>query len=502
MEVSLESIDARGLALQWPTAEGEDGPGVHVAEALGLTGRLQSAGEHSVLRDCRAEALVLDLLQLVFGTLLIREGERARFTDITLGYDAMPGETHFDASAATMRSRRLVVEIPTMRLAAGVEAEGFRVGSSEDEGTIRADSVRFRDFRVELEGVSAHFSELEATDFYVSWDEDHIRYGGKGLSCPRAVVETPSGVVTLGAIRIASLDNVDTGWAAEGLAVGEASVELDLGGGSTDPPVETDGEATALPPSPTILDGVTGRLAANVHTVLAVPLIERRAATHKPKLLVEDGLLHFPSLLEGLSFLEESLLSFRVHEGALELDIHPPLLPNLRRPLVRWPLPPEERMLAAQDQIRLRRLLFGWQPAAGEDEPAPESAADLERSNQEGEAVQLERLVIDDIDVEARIDDTGSQPGPLPRVAIDRVHLGGTVRWEADDPGRPGELAVEVSGLQASLEDFPLGEYLASVADLHGGLSSRVLLAGTSPSGVRLSLDALEARSLRAWPSP
>lgn len=502
MEVSLESIDARGLALQWPTAEGEDGPGVHVAETLALTGRLQSAGEHTVLKDCRAEALVLDLLQLVFGTLIIREGERARFTDITLGYDAMPGETHFDVAAGTMVSRRLVVEIPSMRLAAGVEAEGFRVASSTEEGTIGADSVRFRDFRVELEGVSAHFSELEATDFYVSWDEDHIRYGGKGLSCPRAVLETPSGVVTLGAIAIESLDNVDTGWAAEGLAVGEASVEIDLGGGAADPPVESDGEATALPPSPTILDGVTGRVAANVHTVLAVPFIERRAATHKPKLLVEDGLLHFPSLLEGLSFLEESLLSFRVHEGALELDIHPPLLPNLRRPLVRWPLPPEERMLAAQDQVRLRRLLFGWQPAKDEDEPAPESAADLEGSNEEGESVQLARIVVDDLDLEARIEDTGPQPGPLPRMAIDRVHLGGTVRWEADHPDRPGELAVEASGLQASLDDFPLGDFLASVQDLRGGLSSRVLLAGTRPSGVRLTLEALGARSLRAWPSP
>lgn len=388
------------------------------------------------------------------------------------------------AETATLADLELVLGGRTLR--AQARADGLHYTRSPDgqsELSIRAlsfeslhlheDALTLRASAVLLGALAASFGAgpLALTVGELAADALSLRAGGIQLDAPKASAAAlsigPAGV-TLGT-----------------LAAEQAGLMWRAGPPATTPP-------TARPPLDWhLLDGLQGKLHADLNVIARIPVLGRRDATHRFRIPIQGGALNYRALLNDLAFLEGAFLDFAVSGGALVLQRDIPLVPDIPKPIVSFSLDPDGLALARQDLVPLRALT---QPRlAASDEPEP--------TEKKPSSVALERLHAKEIDLEVALHRDPGAPaleGLVPQLVFGGLRVQGAVLVQPGQEPAPSELTVHAHALSLALRGLPLGPRALHLGALTlARLDHTVLtLLGPRPHALRASLHSLLLHSL------
>lgn len=545
MKITLEGLDGRNFTLRLP----RDAGGEHVI-ALHDTRRLRGLYDHDAARfsldPVEADALTGEVAWvLAAGTLHLGGPAALGATRLDLEIrrdDQRPGVTG-SASCASL-------DAPVTRLhRAGLELYGGLAFTALDArydvaadawdltaetlgargASLAQEGLRVRVERLDARAVTARFGDattLAATELSVAGlsltrGELTVAAAGARLTGLRvtrdaaeALVVEAGGVeltdveVTRGQVSARApslrLDALRSG--PDGLSIGQALADalsvaisgLGAGAPAADPtpaaePAPTGGRQ-ALGVDLPFLDHLGGRLEADVVVDMKLPVLERRVATHRLRLDLREGALDFKQLEGGLSPLENAILDFEVVDAGLELELDAVLV---KRQLVLWPLDAEGQRLAREGRVRLRTFA----------QPTVAARAPSARDEEGGDApVALRRLEVQNLRAELALSGASSLPlaggalrlGAEGAPALGSLHAVGSVVH--DPAAAPPETAVtfELTDLDLGLDALALGDRRLEVARARLGqvVDGRLTLRGVSPTGVAMTLRALDLRGV------
>ena len=361
VKISLDRIDSRALVVDLPGAGDER---VAVRSIVGLQGLLEQAAGRLTLSNVAAEALALDALRVLFGSLALSCGQGATFGDLSVALDQRPDHLVLDVRAASLTMLDLGVVDDDVVVGGGVALVGARLSVRDAEGSLSADAVELAGFRLRIGDLELSADKLSARGVVIRW-------GAAGFSLTADVLEGPALRITSAELRVALSGVRVRSFSLDGaqITVGEAAAET--GSVAISFATETsakgaDASANEAQPEKRdeplldwrVLDALTGQVDVDVEVDLSVPVIGSRNATHRMRVAIDHGALDYRELESNLSTLENALLDFSVRDGVLRLETVNPLFParGHGKPIVVWDLEASDVALAEQGRVRLAVL--------------------------------------------------------------------------------------------------------------------------------------------------
>lgn len=463
MKIALERVDARGIDLD------AGGLSLRVADAANLRGQVVDSDVVA-----KADALLLAAFSIALGDLLLQSATGLRLEGLSLATKTAP-HLAIEASAAVATTDELIVTIDDIIVRGRPRLEGVRLEVRGDEGSLAAERVLLEGFALTIGALALTTPRVTGTAVHIAWGRA-FRLNARTLAAEELEVAQPGVAVRAANVGVTDLA-VHDGISVDRTTVERAEVDLTLGQGSS----VDEGE----PGAPFvfdwgILDFLSGRVDVDVHVDIAVPVIGRRKATHRLRVPIENGIIDYRELERNLANLENALLDFAVREEGLALERVNPIFPmrGHGKPIVVWPLGPEDRALAERDHVRLA-LLSSYEmagpPSSTSDEP---SAISLKKLDLLGLTADLSVAPVE-IPLE----------GPLRLRHVERLEL----RGELHDHG-PGSLAADVSGLALSVRD--LGGLSIDLASAVSIRPISIAFADLRPTEVRLVVEKLALDTL------
>lgn len=513
--IGVEQLGAEGLRVEIDTAAGLTDV-IELAPGGGIRGRYEQDDTSIGLRSIRADSLVVAELAWswssgrALGSLRLRDVEIEATIAIGDNPEGRPGFVGSIRAGAVDGRLQLELGRDTWTVE-GLDLHHFELTASESGAlTLRIGSATVDTVKGVLgpgDSTTADASELELPDG-LAYEAGHLRVG-KVTATSLHVHRTKDGAPAAPT------------WSAEPPSPSPEGIP----DGSASSP----GARPTPAPGDLPLDGLHGRIVANLRTEFTAPVIGRRTSNHEIDLVIEDGIIDYRGLENGLSMLEDMVIDFELEDDALILEKDIPLVPFDNQTLLRWPLDRAGVALAKKGKIRLATLLRPRGPnepdgPASEPEPsasaapaesrpaAPVPAASPAPEPDEPEPkgpVDLHRVDVQGIDVELGvagpfalaaaggfIRSAGSEQ-PLARWLRLQGHLA-----HVPDQAPPGALVLGARDLSLALDGLRLGPRRLDVGtvaidEIEGaGLS----LFGLSPGSLDARLRGLVIRSLALGP--
>lgn len=461
MKIALERVDARGIDLD------AGGLSLRVADASNLRGHVVDADVVA-----KADALVLAAFSIALGDLLLQSATGLRLEGLSIATKAAP-HLAIEASAAVATTDELIVTIDDVIVRGKARLEGVRLEVRGDEGSLAAERVVLEGFALTIGALALTTPRVTGTAVHIAWGKA-FRLNARALLAAELEVAQPGLAVRAANVAVTDLA-VHDGVSIDRTTVERAEVDFAIGSSTSD---EAPGAPFVFDWG--LLDFLSGRADVDVHVDIAVPVIGRRKATHRLRVPIENGIIDYRELERNLANLENALLDFAVRDEGLVLERVNPLFPmrGHGKPIVVWPLGPEDRALAERDHVRLA-LLSSYEmagpPSSTSDGP---SAISLKKLDLLGLAADLSLAPVE-IPLQ----------GSLRPRHVERLEL----RGELHDHG-PGSLAADVSGLALSVRD--LGGLSIDLASAVSIRPVSVAFADLRPTEVRLVVEKLALDTL------
>jgi hypothetical protein len=466
VRIELDGLDSQPLSVDLPPSgpDDEQPQQVRIRAVSQVSGVVAKEPQGLRLSDVRAGRAELDRAVLWFGSVQVAFADGSELSGIGTELQPRNDHVHLDLDVAALSAGRLDVDVVgTAEVGAATELADARLEVRGKKGIVRAPSARFSDFRLKMPAITIEAPSLAATQMEVGWGPGKFLLRAEELRAEELRVSARGTQITLRDVSVAALSVEDGDLAVDRMRVGTARVELDLPEAPVD--VVPDGavaEAAAPgreqgPPilDPHLLDGLAGHLHADLDIATTVPVVQRRRATHRFRIEVDDGAIDYRALEADLALVEEQLLDFSLRDDVLVLELGLPLLPTrgYGKPLVRWPLPADEVALARQRRVRLSRLL---------EPQARRGAGDGDQPAGGGSGESLIELI--ELDLQLRDVDLALRAPPRPLDAVVRslgvgsLRLGGTVQHHRTEGPRPGELSARADALSLELRELPVND--------------------------------------------
>ncbi len=504
---SLDPVEADALTgeVAWVLAEGTlhlGGPAVLGATRLDLDIRRDDATP-GVTGEARCAALDAPVTRLhragleLYGAL--------SFTALDARYDETAGAWSLAMEALGAKGASLARGALQARLDR-LDARAF-AATFGDATSVAADSLTVEGLALTGDGISVLAAGATLTGVRLTRAGDALTVEAAGVALTG--VEITRGQV---AVRAPSLRLDGLRYGPDGLAVGGATAEsiavtVHGLGANGDAPAAS----TGVPEAPTggrrmlgvdlpLLDGVAGRVEADVVVDVKLPVIERREGTHRVRLELREGTIDFKQLERGLSALEDAVIDFEVDDAGLYLEVDAVVV---KRELVRWPLDAEGVRLARQNRVRLRTFA---RPTVAAAAPAP-------RAEGEGPpSVALRRVEVRRLVADLAVKGASTLPvaGGTLRLgdgggdALRALHVSGELVHDATAPSPETAVAVTLEGLDVGVEGMALGGRRFDLARAQVGevAEGRVTFRGFAPTSVALDLRAVALTWLKLGAPP
>ena len=491
MRLQLERIDASGLCIELPGA----GPAqqVSVRRAEALRGCIEQGKGALRLRDVGADKVVLEVLRLVFGSVIVTQSGQGILDGLRVEFESKGDHTVLDM-LSQVRAEQLAIDTGSIHLQGVARIDGMRVRVDGNHGRIEAEYVSLSGFEADVGAARIRADSLVADGLVIAWGDAftlearsvrapalEVEAGGTHLQASELAVEALAqcgSQVTLGG---ASVAKVAIGYAA----VTETAPETGAPPEPEPEPVQPKRDAGDGSFDWRLLDGLRGELGIDLSLDLTVPVIGRRRATHRFRIPIDDGTIDYIELENDLSTLENTLLDFAVRDGALVLERGIPLLPTRGRgkPIVVWKLDEADLRLAQRRRVRLAVLPKAQLAGEPASEPKPERASPP--------SVALRRLGLQNI--RARLGLTaieGPVAGIIRALSFESLALQGEVHHVPGGEPRPGRIKGELTALRTTISGLPLGRSRLHVeqASLVQVSELDVRFAGLRPTEIRLEL--------------
>ena len=195
MRLSLERIDSRTLHLDLGRDER-----LVIAEAEGLRGELETAGDTLKLSGVAAERLVLAALRVLLGELVLSSASGAALSGVRAALTRGEGSLELDAESDVLDARTLAIDIGDVHLDGAAKLSGVRLSVRDGEGSLVAT-------RVELAGFTLRIGDLALTTPALMGDTVTIAWGGEaGFRLTADAMAAPSLGVALEGIALEAQD--------------------------------------------------------------------------------------------------------------------------------------------------------------------------------------------------------------------------------------------------------------------------------------------------------
>ena len=508
MKIALQHLDARGLAVDLPGTRNER---VVVTEAKGLRGILIQGPTGLNLTDVHATQVGLEALRVVLGSVTLSGEAGATLSEVILSLSKDATGLSLEM-AADLDATVLCVETPTLTVRGKARFQGARLRVQGGEGRLTAARATLEGVEFRMKGVTARAPDLRWDGFVLGWGEV-FRLEGARLEATALTVGMPQVALEGREVAVEGFALADGDVSFVGLALGRAEVHVDLKKAEADAAepdaaeadaAETDAHGLAPGGLPLfdlrLLDGISGRVRADVTVDVSVPVIGSRRATHRLRVPLEAGSLDYMALENNLSPLENSILDFAVRDTGLVLERGLPLLPTRGRgkPIVIWDLDGDDLALARSQRVRLAVLPRGRLARNGAD-ASDDEHQDESNGNGNASSIALRHLTVGDLDVSLTLAPPAVPlPAALPYLQFESLTLHGEV---SHDPGLeppPGALQGSLKALAGRLQGLRLGSRQLAVEGLAlaAAESVSVEFAGLRPIDVRAALVGLAIQGL------
>ena len=501
MRIDLRQLTAQGLTLELPgTDPGTGDRRIVVRSADALRGTFTLAKGGWQVGNAACEEVVLEPLSLRFGTVGLALGGVGTLRKVRLGASGVAGTVETTASAEGLEAARLDLSVGPLRLGGQLAAHGFELGIEGASGHVAASEATLSGVELRYGALSLSSPALRIERLQVTWGAGTFR-----LEAKLAQTDVLSGAQDAIALQAAGVVATDIHVAGAEVEVGNvqlASLELAVAlarraRGERGPESATPARERARPLLDYhMLDELFGRIRADVHVDMTVPVIGRRRATHTVRIAVDQGSVDYRALEHSLAALEDSLLDFSLRESALVLELGVPLLSTRGRgkPLMIWDLSEADRVLAEQRRVRLA-VLPQVRMAGGDKSDRP--------SQEPGEKkpsgpIALRAMSIAPLDVELSLRPAAAPSnGALESLTIGQAKLAGELHHVPGAAPRRGRVSVELAELEGALVDLAVGrsalDVTVRVAALQRGELS---FEGLRPTHLQAVLQRVELANL------
>jgi hypothetical protein len=464
MRIELGELSTRGLNLNLPAARaGAPERTLRVLEADGLHGRYDGGK----LTDAGCTRLAIETLHWAFGTVLLDAARGALFGPLEASGQFSAESPSLVLNCAELHAPELALTEGALRLRGALEARGLVVTTGEGVGRLTCREAIFRGFELQSNALRLSLPELRVTELVADWSGEFVLQAGTA-EAPQLSLAQEGATATLHDVAVAALVSAGSRLSLGQLRCGRGELEADLlalRGTAAETPASARGAQSELEAhgnessllsrlDARLLDGLAGRVHADLHVDLNVPILGRRRAKHELRLGVEGGAIDYRALESGLATLEDSLLDFSVRDGALVLERGLPLLRTRGRgkPILLWPLEADDLELARNRRVRLARLPH-FEKADARDEPEQEPSGDDDAS-----AFKLRELTVADIDVAlALMQNPSRSTGVLPELTFSNLTVRGQVEHQPEGPSPLGRVQLGLASLRAQIDELPIG---------------------------------------------
>ncbi|HTU62528.1 MAG TPA: hypothetical protein VMF89_28905, partial [Polyangiales bacterium] len=312
MRVVLSELSSFSGRIELPAKE-QRTPYLDVAQAVRLSGELRQQPEHVELRGAGAELLELKSALLVFGKVAVQAAARLAMRHVTAAFKS-DGALALRIQAELGECAELRLEVGDTAVAGAVTLQGLAVAQEDNAGSFVAASLRIDELTVTWGDIALRAPQLVVDGLRVGWGAPAFELGAarvradaaellfEGVSARVSSFECEGLLVRDGAVEVASLS--------------ASSIEGDVmrpaarreSGQHPEQAAQPHTTRSRIPFADLrLLDGLMGRLNADVHVDATVAIVRRRAL-HKLRAQVQEGSIDFRALEHGLSALEDSLL--------------------------------------------------------------------------------------------------------------------------------------------------------------------------------------------------
>lgn len=497
MKVSLERVDARGLRVEFPGANGES---IAIASASGLVGTLEHHGERLVLSGVAAECVELDALRLLLDGLVLSTESAVALTGLTLALEQSDASLSVDVGASGVAAVDLNVAVEDVVVRGKITLTRAQLSLRGDEGTLSAEQVELAGFLLRIGDLELKAEALSGASVQIGWGAAGFRLSATSIVGPSLLVSSKEDV-RIDAREVASTALVV---ANGGITMGTlvaASAQSSFTLAVAPAPAGAASPASAAPAAAAplfdwgVLDGVSGELDVDLLVDVTVPIIGHRKATHRFRIPIADGALDYRALERNLAKLEDALLDFSVREGMLVLERINPLYPvrGHGKPVVVWDVDALDHELAERDRVRLavlpRARLFEAESSG--DEPSSIALRELAllRINAQLALTPIERPL------------AGPLEGQLRPRRIGSLVLSGNVYYEAqptESAPREGALLGELTDLGLSIVGLSVGASRLDVTSIAAATIAPIEVAfrGASPKAIALGITGLRLEAV------
>jgi hypothetical protein len=474
MRLDLGQLSIQGLALERPSTDANPRPKrVLVQRADALQGVLVQTASAFQLSNVACAELALAQLDWRFGSLQLESEQPTVLTGLAADVGNTAGELELDLALTGLRAQRLSLAIGALTLSARVEAHDLQLQSGPGLASLRAQRALFSELELRTGTLTLTMPELTVSDLLIDWSGDQLRVEARTLSGSTLALERADATLRASELSLTSVRLLGSDVQLNSAQVARLELTLPLSPASSPGPTTRE-PAAPIEPSPAspplfdyaLLDGLAGQLDVDVAVDLAVPYLGRRRATHELRIAIEDGALDYRELERNLAPLEDSLLDFSVREGALVLERGLPMIATRGRgkPIVIWPLGPEDLVLAELQRVRLSVLPTARLASSTDSEP-PE-----EPREEGGSGFRLRHLTLQNIAAALRLTGGTVERGALADLSFENLTVRGTVHHDPEGPKQPGQLDVTLEGLGCALRTLAIGTHSLSAVLVLGAL--------------------------------
>jgi hypothetical protein len=390
--------------------------------------------------------------------------------------------------------------IGTARLAAAHVAElSLRIGSIQLKLSIDATQILYERLPVgdtilyfhtlSLQKLTAKSDDFEATIEAIDLRALRVTLsqGSFQVSFPEAALEQVSARTKDLLLQTLQLSLGEVSVSKQSISLGHVSSDS-LRTSFTFSPSDPSKEKRPSPPFDLrMLDGLEGKLNADIDVKVKVPVIGHRHAVHQIRLPIESGTINFVELKNNLAFLESSLIAFAVEGDELILQRDIPLIPDKPKPIIYWRLDADGQRLAGQEKILLRAL-FGARLAPS-DEPKDEKKKS-----------PLEHLMVRQLSLDVVLfsQEAFSMNGILPKISIEQLAVTGELHHRPELATTPTAIELKLKNLIASIFRLPIGARSLDARAVEVGALTPCTLTmnGVTPVSLSAVLSQIKLRGV------
>ena len=452
---------------------------VSVRTGDGVSGTMKQSAEGMELKGVVAERLLLDVLLLTFGTFTLDAQGATAFQRLQAELATRAGDLNGRVVSERTSAVKLAISVGELNISGELDAEQLELDLQGAAGEVRASKATFRGLLVKRGALQIACAALDVDALKIGWGNPAF-----ALSCAKAVTAelelTGAGSkVRAKDIALSGVDVNDGDVVAASLRL--ARVEADVtfvqsNKKAVEPALKKEAAGKLPLYDERLLDGLSGRIKADVEVGFAVPIIGSRHALHELRLAVESGAIDYLKLEGGLSRLEDALLNFAVRDAGLALELGFPLVGRRGhgKPLVVWDLSPEDLRLAELNRVRL--AVLARPRAARSPEPSEPPKAQVDEDKDEANSrFALRELSVGNIDTELSLSpQPASMTASVEQISFGKVHVQGTVHHDVEargltddegkQPNRDGSLRVEAENVALKLREFAMEAHELSIA--------------------------------------